>query len=293
MKRCVLITDVDNTLYDFIEYYGPTFRAMVHVLSKETGIKEKTIRMSFRELYKETKTIEYKFAIQSLKIFERIDEEKMHRMIYIARLAYQRTKRKHLRLYDGVAETLRELINGGVSLCAISNAPIYHAYRRLLELGVLRFFDFIYAWEGIYDVKNKKDPYVEEYKKIRAKLDQSSNTGVSLLQELSSDERKPDSSAFERIVGEFGSDDVLYFAVGDSKEKDLYWPQRMGMTTIWAKYGKVSAGKNLDTVIDITHWDESKVKKEYRYSDIIVDYEIGAFSQLLNIVPHTKQLLLL
>ena len=61
MPLIVLITDLDNTLYNFVDFFGPAFRAMVHALSKTYGLDEVELVDEFKEVFAHTGTIEFAF----------------------------------------------------------------------------------------------------------------------------------------------------------------------------------------------------------------------------------------
>lgn len=52
MYRPILITDLDNTLYNWVDYFAPSFRGMVHAISREMNLDEEKIYSGFKEVFK-------------------------------------------------------------------------------------------------------------------------------------------------------------------------------------------------------------------------------------------------
>ena len=69
MPRKLLITDLDNTLYNFIDFYAPAFRGMLHALSKKLNIDEDILKEEYRKVYSIRGSLEYAFSIQEIDLF--------------------------------------------------------------------------------------------------------------------------------------------------------------------------------------------------------------------------------
>ena len=55
MSQAVLLADIDNTLYDWPSFFAPSFRAMIHALSRELDVSED-------QLYDESKAAQQFFC---------------------------------------------------------------------------------------------------------------------------------------------------------------------------------------------------------------------------------------
>lgn len=67
MTHLVLITDLDNTLYNWKDFFATALRASIHLLSRRTGVAEDDIYESFRELYAQRGTLEYYYFASDIK----------------------------------------------------------------------------------------------------------------------------------------------------------------------------------------------------------------------------------
>ena len=105
MQR-LLITDLDNTLYNLIDYFGPSFRGMVHALSRETKIEEEILLNNFKQVFLKRESLEYGFAVQELEITKTLSKENIFTLIKLAQAVFKRARQKNLKPYEGVKETL-------------------------------------------------------------------------------------------------------------------------------------------------------------------------------------------
>src|SRR5262245_33864374 len=100
----LLILDLDNTLYNWVDFYAPSFRAMVHVLAKATGFGEDALYDDFKQVYKDKRSLEYAFSVQELSLLRDRPTEEMDRLIALAKGAFSRVREAHLKPYPGVKE---------------------------------------------------------------------------------------------------------------------------------------------------------------------------------------------
>ncbi len=112
--RCnTLLADLDNTLYDWMAYFVPAFRAMVVYLSKETGIDVDTLMADFATVFRRHGSVEYSFAIEELETLARLHPEltpiERVNKYWDAVVSFQRLRRQKLRPYPGVQEMLSKL----------------------------------------------------------------------------------------------------------------------------------------------------------------------------------------
>jgi FMN phosphatase YigB (HAD superfamily) len=250
----VLILDVDNTLYDFVDYYAPSFRSMIGALALETGVAESDIKRSARAVYRRAGCLEYKFLIQNMDIFQNCQKEEQLRLIRVARRSFRGVKRARFQLYDGVRELLIVARKHGCKCVCVSNAPIAGVYGRLRELKLLTYVNGLLAWQG-YDLNGA----FLEHRLETQRVDQSL-TRLELFSVLSVDQLKPSTYPFELIKTHYGASS-RYIAVGDSVSRDLDPAKSLGMTTVWAKYGTSYKPENFETLVEITPWTKGQVRE--------------------------------
>ena len=140
--------DLDNTLYNWVNYFGRSFRAMVHALARELEMPEAELVAQFRVVYAKQKSLEFSFAIQHLEICRALSTPEVAELIRVGRGAFLRVRRSILKPYSGVVSTLAWLVAQDHTLVAISSSSIYNAQLRLYELGLDQYFHALAAWDG-------------------------------------------------------------------------------------------------------------------------------------------------
>ena len=109
----LLITDLDNTLYDWVTYYARSFDRMVDALVELLGVDRPHILSEFKEIHQSYGNSEQPFASLELpsvtKAFPKADRQELARRLAGPFGVFAEARKQSLRLYDGVAETLRDL----------------------------------------------------------------------------------------------------------------------------------------------------------------------------------------
>ncbi len=272
----ILFTDLDNTLYNWVDYFAPSFRAMVHALAPKFQITEESFINELKDIYKTKGTLEYLPVLQEIKIFQELPPQKKAEYLQLAKVSFGRARRKNLMAYDGVISTLKNLHESGVTIIAVTNAPSYFGELRLKKLGIDKYFYGIAAWEGKELPKGFN-------------LESSQSNYIQRRWEFTKEELKPNPFAYLRIISDLNISHKTTYVIGDSISKDLNPAKAIGAITIWAKYGTTFEKKNFETLLTITHWDTQDVKTAYEEKPVEPDYIVDSFSELNNIID-TPQL---
>jgi FMN phosphatase YigB (HAD superfamily) len=278
--RPLLITDLDNTIYNWVDFYAPSFRAMVHVLSREMGLGEEAIIDEFRAVYGEKGSLEYSFSVQELPSVRCRGDHEVSRLVMVAKGAFSRVREAHLRPYPGVKETLTWLLREGVVIVGATNAPMQQAEGRLRHLYLDRCFSGLAGWEG-HDIP-AGIPLMAAIKQ-RA-VEGKYRSHVEVLWPLHQSELKPSPTGYLRIMEQVGASPESTYVVGDSLHKDVRPALQVGATGVWARYGSAFEKKNFDTLLKITHWSSEKVSAVYDEQAVEPTYTIDSFSELQTII---------
>jgi FMN phosphatase YigB (HAD superfamily) len=293
-----IITDIDNTLYDYFELSN-CFRAMIHVLSKETGISEDIITEDYSSVFQQHGTIEYPYPTQELFCFNEFPQEKVEYLTNLALKVFSRSYRKRLKLYDGVEDTLKKINDAGWILIGVTNAPLYRASSRLKRKGVLKYFSLL-SGRQFEEVKSSKfvsedlvNLHREKYQRVIASMDKIGIKSFSVPPEL----LKPDPTSFKSALNYISEkenkplDEINIVAIGDNLINDLYPLKGKVTKLIWAKYGVDLNEKDKDTMVSFTKW-QNKERKNLAdiIPDQIYDVSIDSFSELIEILNLEVQL---
>ena len=130
----VLVTDMDNTLFDWLGMWQAAFGAMLEHLMADSGVPRATLEAEFFAIHQRHGTTEYAFAIQelpSLRARHAPDAEDLPGRYAAAIDAYRVMRRRTLALYPGVRETLRAVRAAWALVIAYTESRAYYADYRV------------------------------------------------------------------------------------------------------------------------------------------------------------------
>ncbi|MDP8235192.1 MAG: HAD family hydrolase [Candidatus Erginobacter occultus] len=237
-KITTLIADADNTLYNWVEYIVPCLETMVNHLSRRTGLDPDRIAESFKEVFEKYRTNEYPFVLQEAEIFAELRRDFprfQEELIKPTRALFHRTRKENLRLYPGVAETLWTLINRGIKVIVLSDAPAFSAEQRLEHLGLSPYIWALYALET-YPLPEAADLEQAIINRIRTGFYRSR---IGKVVELPLEYEKPNPAGLQRLLDEEGISPRETILVGDNPKKDIRIARELGLLDVWARYGTV------------------------------------------------------
>lgn len=230
----LLVTDLDGTLYSWVDFIVPALEAMIDSVCATTGEPRIRVVQALKKVYERYESNEYPFALQESELFHPYAEdfESFDRLVIDpARQAFAAKRRRYLQLFRTVRETLAALKAEGVTVVALTDAPRNPAERRLRELELEGLLDGLYCLPaftfpdtGINDAIRKKD----ERGEYRAAVP---------VVELPREWEKPDPRGYLRICADHGvaPEDTIF--VGDNVKKDVALARRVGALDVWAAYG--------------------------------------------------------
>ncbi len=280
-----VITDMDGTLYSWVNYVVPALEAMVTSLQETTGLPREAIVRSLKEVYVRHDTNEYAFAIQESSIFreQAQDFEAFNdRVISPARKAFSGCRRRYLRPYRGVVPTLEALRARGIKIIALTDAPRSPAERRLKQLNLDTVIDALYALEG-FTVPDLVDPAVK-----RREQEGYYRSALGLVVELPRSHEKPSAAGILRVMEDFGLAPEEVLMVGDNLKKDIAAAAAARVRSVWAEYGTYVAPEyreRLDT-FSAPAVTEKNVSTDEDHETYRPDATVSNFRQILDLLQH-------
>jgi HAD superfamily hydrolase (TIGR02253 family) len=213
-----VIFDLDNTLTDFMRMKENAVDAAVDGMV-DAGLRfaPDRIKEKIYEIY-EDKGIEFQ-NVFDVALAELLGEVDF-KVQAAGIVAYRRAREASLVLYPHVKVTLIELMKRGIRLAVVSDAPRQEAWLRLCYLQLHHMFDFVLTFD---------------------------DTG----------ERKPSPVPFQRALDFFGVRPEEAMMVGDWPERDITGASKLGMLTVFARYGNTfgtvesGAQHDIDDIYDV------------------------------------------
>lgn len=193
-----IVFDLDNTLVDFMEMKRLAVDAAVHAMI-DTGLDlgVEEAKAGIQRVY-DREGIEYQRVFDDFLLAEHGRIDP--RILASGVVAYRRAKEAALVLYPHVTRTLMELMKLGLRLAVVSDAPRREAWLRLCSLNLHHAFDVVVTFD---------------------------DTGES----------KPSPAPFQRVLEELAIDSSEALMIGDWPERDVVGAMKVGMRTVFARYG--------------------------------------------------------
>ena len=276
----MLITDLDNTLYDWVTFFAKAFQGLLDELAGLLAVDKRQLITEFRTLHRAVGSSEQPFAMLELPAVSRhfgdLPRSELKRRLDAPMHAFNSLRRQHLRLYDGVAETLAALRARGVVIVGHTESMAENAFFRLRWLGIDGYFRRLYVIAS--DYPGHPDP--ERSAALQPPED--------LVRVLPRDERKPNPAVLRDICRREGAAIAESWYLGDSIARDIHMAKAAGMTAIWARYGTRYDHELWHFLVSISHWTEDDVRREEELrrqaEHAKPDYVLDDFKELLVIL---------
>lgn len=216
------IFDLDNTLIDFMAMKGQAIDAAVFAMI-DAGLRltPDDVHARIDAIYKER-------GIEFQNVFDQLLYDVFNKVDYkilsAGIVAYRRAREAALVPYPHVYMVLTQLLKRGIKLGVVSDAPAREAWLRLCYLNLHHFFDAVVTFEDTGERKPLPGPFLKALESLNVRAGQA-------------------------------------IMIGDWAERDIVGAAKVGMKTVFARYGDT-----FDT-------------KEHH-----ADYEIGDIRELLTII---------
>lgn len=281
----LLITDLDNTLYDWVSYFALSFRAMVRELSLVLSVEEETLKDEFKAVHQLHGSSEYPFAILELPSvrahFRSASRSQIFHHLRKPLDAFNQSRNQHLRLYPSVLETLQYLQSLNIPVVGHTESIAELAFHRLQVLGILPFFTHLYALDG------RLEPHPDSHRDAEA-----FRLSPGVVTFVPGDERKPNPTLLRDICSKEAVpvNDAVY--VGDSLTRDIGMAKNAGVMAVWARYGTQYPSGLWTEIVRVTHWIDEDVRRETGlrklYRNTRPDLTIDSFSEIITLFDYAE-----
>jgi phosphoglycolate phosphatase-like HAD superfamily hydrolase len=223
-KISLVVTDLDNTVYDWVSAFVPAFYEMVGEASKILGVSEDVLLDNLRAVHQKHGNSEHPFALletKSVGAFRQTHPESDPRILLDPAFhAFSRVHKYTLKLYEGVLSALQRLRQHQIPIVAYTDAMVGNSLFRLDLLKLTEYFSALYA-------PNHFEPSI------------NSSFEAGFVHLLDPKDKKPNPKTLLDICSEFSvaPDETLY--IGDSVARDIYMASNAQVNAAWAKYGTI------------------------------------------------------
>jgi putative hydrolase of the HAD superfamily len=193
-----IIFDLDNTLLDFMRMKEESINAAIHAMQDAGLNQSKEHILAAIEAIYERKGIEYQFVLDDYLTQELGDID--YKILAAGILAYRQAKEASLITYPLVHSTMIELLRMGLKLALISDAHRREAWLRIVSTNLQHYFNPVITYEDTHVYKPHPRPFLCALQKLGIKPEEA-------------------------------------MMLGDWAERDMVGANKVGMKTIFARYG--------------------------------------------------------
>lgn len=255
MQRTVLITDVDNTLFDWVDIWYRSFRAMLDEVCSISGLNEEDLYQSIGSIHQANQTSEYAFLLEEIPELKSKYGDKTLEVFSPAVAAFREARRSALCLYPEVWETLIELRSKGAKIVAYTESQEYYTQYRFRKLGLDRLIDYLYS-------PPDHELPVSHVGELRKYDPETYKMKLTIQRHTPRGEVKPNPHILMSILEDLEVAPERAIYVGDSKMKDIAMAQDAGVLDAWAEYGQAQHREQYELLKKVTHWTPEQVRRE-------------------------------
>jgi phosphoglycolate phosphatase len=294
----LLVLDIDNTVFDWVTYYVGAFVPLLNCLEKIVGVPYRVLAEESKAVFSRYGSIEYPFLVQELPSVIDFYGSNIDRMLCEAvdpcRKVFNASADEFLVPYEGVLDSLKKIRreNPKMSIAALTDAPRYIAMWKMNKLGMLHLFDAIYGL-GDPRIPISEDSRIKVDPEILVKHLQQNNFGFKGHIRVFPDEyEKPGIRGLKTILMDFELDEhpehkkhVVW--CGDNLNKDVGLGKKLGIRTVWAKYGAVVSEQMKERLAEFS--PEHRIHKNVHLLDknshvLLPDVTLNSFAELLTVL---------
>ena len=253
----LVITDLDNTLFDWLAIWHATFSALFNEVQRISQVEHEQLKREFRACFQNHGTSEYAFALQELPcLMDKYSKDQIREVFAPAIDAFRKARREVLQPYPKALDVLRTLKAEGCLIVGYTESMQFYTNYRLRKLGFDLLLDYLYSpADHELPADQSRDQirkYPEEHYELRRTIHRFTPDG----------ELKPNPKLLLDIISGVNGTVAKTIYVGDSLMKDITMAQDAGVTDVWAKYGAGTQRPEYELLRAVSHWPESTVQKE-------------------------------
>lgn len=256
-RKTALITDLDNTLFDWVELWYQCFSAMLDEIVKVGRVPRETLIPEIKAVHQKYGTSEYSFLIEELPSLRALLTDRRATDVFASAIdTYRSKRRENLKLFPGVAETLLKIKGRGTLIIGYTESMGFYSNYRIRRLGLDGVLDYVFCPEdhvlppGLSPLQMRS--YPTSHYELKYTKQHFTPKGS----------KKPDTAVLNAIIADLGLDknDCVY--VGDNVAKDIAMALECGVDAAWAEYGQAHQRSEYQLLKDVTHWTPEEVARE-------------------------------
>lgn len=268
MRKSVLITDLDNTLFDWVEIWYSSFSAMFQKIVEKTGFDREELKAEIRIVHQKHGTSEYAFLLEEVpSLVEFANGRKVEDVFGDAIYAFRKARKSALRLYPSIKDTLEAIKASGCCIVGYTESMAFYAGYRVRNLGLDGMIDYLFSPEDHDLPQNLTREEIRRYPVHQYKFTKT------IQKHTPKGELKPNPHILQEIIAMIGRPKKACVYVGDSLHKDIAMAKNAGVDHAWAQYGLAQNRPEYQLLREVTHWTDEEVQREKNSKQQDIDPE--------------------
>jgi FMN phosphatase YigB (HAD superfamily) len=253
----LLVTDLDNTLWDWFQAWHVSFSAMLNKLSIISGVPTEKLEQEIRKIHQLRGTTEYTYLINEIPSIQPGSPEIDVRRIYKSALVELSSKRGNAtKLYPGVRETLMKVRAANVPIVAYTESVAYWTEWRIKRTRLDGVINVLYSspdhdFPAGTDIEDLRTHPKEHYG-----LKDTSHAHVPI------GVTKPNALILNQVLSDYRVSRTETAYVGDSLMKDVAMANSVGVWAVHAKYSQAHRREEYDLLRRVSHWTDEDIERE-------------------------------
>ena len=256
-RKRVLVTDLDNTLWDWFAAWHASFSGMLDALVEDSGVPRPVLEAEIKALHRRYGTTEYSNLLSEVPSLIAAAQgvepwEAFPRPVEILR----KERRAHTALYPGVMDALVQIKAAGIDVVAYTESLAYWTTWRIRKTQLDGVIDVLYSAPD-HDL-----PRGKSFEEMRSQPDSHYGLLHTRHEHVPRGVLKPNAEVLLSILDDLNltATDAVY--IGDSLMKDIAMAQAAGVADVHAHYGEVQTEPGYDLLRRVTHWSSEDVERE-------------------------------
>jgi len=231
-----IIWDADNTIWNWVRYAARAYQAMADCITAETELPEGLVVAEMKKFYTSAGTLENAGLIQGLEsqgLFKGVKNYDGKVLLAKVRKTFSDTRNHYLKKYAHVKEVMEKAQKKGINNIIVTDAPGFHAVRRLVRSKIHKLIKRAYAMPS-----GNTDNLSED---VREKIRAGKYSTPFEVIEINTE--KPDTNLEEVLRLENGKTSNAQYIrnhvaiIGDNDQKDMALARKWGCLGIHALWG--------------------------------------------------------
>ena len=256
-RKRVLVTDLDNTLWDWFAAWHASFSGMLDALVEDSGVPRRVLEAEIKALHQQYGTTEYSNLLSEVpSLIEAAHGAEPWKAFPRAVEVLREERRAHTSLYPGVREALTLIKASGTSVVAYTESLAYWTTWRIRRTGLDGVIDVLYSAPD-HDL-----PRGKSFEGMRSQPNAQYGLQQTRHEHVPRGVLKPNAEVLLSILADLDltAADAVY--IGDSLMKDIAMAQAAGVADVHARYGEAQNQSGYDLLRRVTHWSDEDVARE-------------------------------